>query len=357
MVKRNEYADCLKGVLMLSVVVSHAATAVNWHTFGHFAYIPYSMNAYNMPLFMTISGYYFYYSARKRTCSELISNKLTHILLPCIIWGTIIGCLKSVFDVHVAEEGTGMFSPLWAIWFLWSLCISFCLCIVTLCVQRHSIPISHALAAAICVGLHFLPNDVLPRNNYNIAYMFPFFYAGYLVAMYKLLDFFSIRVLAIVFLLLLAMLPILSHGYLSDLSVWKTGTYIFGNLGWERHLAINVVRIILALLGSVLFSGVFWYVCKIMKAHRQCFSPALRRIKCIILAFGEYSLGIYAIQSIIVEIIFKRLVDILWIPVNYVIVFQCVAFPLTCAVLAGLCLLSCRAISMIDPLRMALLGK
>lgn len=67
--KRDVLPDLLKALLILSVLLQHSATALktgvhlgegNWTNWL-------SASPFNMQLFMGICGYYFYYSAKRRT--------------------------------------------------------------------------------------------------------------------------------------------------------------------------------------------------------------------------------------------------------------------------------------------------
>lgn len=310
-VARSSYADFMKGLLMFSVVAGHCANCMNWISEPHLGFIPYIMGAWDMPLFMAISGYFFFYSASKRTVRELLSNKILHIVLPCVIWGTCVSVLQELTDTHVGAEAGGYFAPHWCLWFLWSICICITLCLIPDRMRRTSPLGAHSAALLICIGLHLLPNDILPRNNYNVAYMFPFFYAGYVSSQYQLTALVRPWLVVAGCIALAVMQGLAAKGYFPDSSVWKSGTCLFGPLGFSKHFQLTVFRMVQAFAGCVSFAALLWYAYGWMRGRSISRLLPVRMAKRFFVCVGEFSLAVYALQSIVVETFFKHWMNVL----------------------------------------------
>lgn len=367
--RRNSYVDILKGLLMFSVVSGHCFYASDWVRDSPPGFIPYFFPSWDMPLFMAISGYFFFKSASKRSVKELLANKVAHILLPCCIGGICICILQELFHTYSYGEGKGWLAPLYSLWFLWSLCICICLCIIPHLISKASEAWAHIAALLISIGLYFIPN-ILPWHNYNTAYMFPFFYAGYIVCQYKLttksrLTYILIFLILLVFLnIALCYEPFSRHFF--QYRVWASGTYLMGKLGFLTHLKLNIFRLVMALSGCVAFSGALWYAYSWGRATNLAHWRPIKAVVSFFTRVGEFSLSVYIIQSIVAETLFKSLMNILHEngTLNQVMQIPCphrlynlVYLPLTSTLLILICLVIIRVLSRYKATRVMLLGK
>lgn len=308
---RSSYADLMKGLLMFSVVACHCAICMNWMSEPHLGFIPYIMSAWDMPLFMAISGYFFFYSASKRTVRELLSNKLLCILLPCVIWGACMGVLETLTGTHAVNEATGYFALLRYHWFLWSICICITLCLIPDRLRRISPLGAHTAALLMCIGLHLLPNDILPYNNYNAAYMFPFFYAGYVTSQYKLTSRVRPWFVIVCCVALASMQGMAAKGCFADSSVWTSGTSLFGPQGFTRHLQLTIFRMVQAFAGCVSLAALLWYAYRWMRGRGISRVLPVRMAKHYLVRVGEFSLAVYVIHSIVVMVFFQHWMNVL----------------------------------------------
>lgn len=80
---RNVYLDVLKGVTMLLVVFGHTfqKTRSDWQEDTLWIVM------FHMPLFMVISGYFFYLSVEKYDIMTFIRKKFLRLYVPSLFWG------------------------------------------------------------------------------------------------------------------------------------------------------------------------------------------------------------------------------------------------------------------------------
>lgn len=82
---RITYFDILKGIAIFLVVLGHCLQTFtpNWQD----NQIALSIYMFHMPLFIFISGYFFYPSVKKIPLKEFIVKKFIHLYLPSLFWG------------------------------------------------------------------------------------------------------------------------------------------------------------------------------------------------------------------------------------------------------------------------------
>ena len=238
--KRDVLPDLLKALLILSVLLQHSATALkmgqhigegNWTNWL-------SASPFNMPLFMAICGYYFYYSAKRRTLGELLKSKLLMILVPCLAWTMLGKCtLCFLYGKHVD------WAPWpWDLWFLWSAVI--CMLLGSIC--HYAFRRVEGWAMALLCGLLCL----VPYDPYNVAYMFPFFTAGYMVSKHNLA---SKAKPWMGWVALAAYIGL--HCFITrESSVWISHSFLLGERPVVVQLGLNAYRFLIGVFGSAAFA-------------------------------------------------------------------------------------------------------
>lgn len=332
--KRDALPDLLKALLMLSVLLQHSATALktgqpigegNWTNWL-------SASPFNMPLFMAICGYYFFYSAKKRTLAELLKSKLMMILVPCLAWITLGKCAKRfLYGLHMN------WWP-WGLWFLWAVLI----CTLLGCICHYAFRRVEGWVMALLCGLLCL----VPNDPYNVAYMFPFFAMGYTVCKHGLV---SKAKPWMGWAALAAYIGL--HCFITrESSVWVSHSFLLGERPVEVQLGLNAYRFLIGLVGSVAFTFItsrLYYACYAATPPPPLTS-VWQRIKRYVMALGQYSLVVYASQAVFLELCTGRLMKTLaWhglydpqaIPFQ---VFQWVCIPLTAFITSLLCLAALR---------------
>lgn len=237
--KRDVLPDLLKALLIFSVLLQHSATALkmglhigagNWTNWL-------SASPFNMPLFMGICGYYFFYSAKRRTLAELLKSKLLMILVPCLAWNAVFkGTANVLYGLHVDWLAwPGM------LWFLWSAMI--CMLLGSICHYAFR-RVEGWVMALLCGLLCLVPNDL-----YNVAYMFPFFAIGYTVCKHNLVS----KARPWMGWTALAAYIGLHCLITGESSVWNSHSFLFGERPVEVQLGLNAYRFLIGLVGSIAF--------------------------------------------------------------------------------------------------------
>ena len=294
--KRDVLPDLLKALLILSVLLQHSATALkmgqhigagNWTNWL-------SANPFNMPLFMAICGYYFYYSAKRRSLAELLESKLLMLFVPCATWFAVGKAVRQVvYGLHVDWLGW----PL-NLWFLWSAMI--CMLLGSIC--HYAFRRVEGWMMALLCGLLCL----LPFDPYNVAYMFPFFAMGYTVCKHNLVS----KARPWMGWAALAAYIGLHCLITKESSVWISHSYLFGERPVEVQLGLNAYRLLIGVAGSIAFCYIVKHVYSIACATLP---QGLRHplLKWYIMALGQYSLVVYASQAVFLELCTGRLMKTL----------------------------------------------
>lgn len=126
--KRNAFFDGIKGLAIFLVALGHCLQGINPDYEKDPVFLLIIM--FHMPLFMVVSGYFFYPSVSKMTFSQYANKKFKRLYLPSLVWGVfqaiLIGTGKlfkgKTLDIYYFSElvVTGM----------WFLTVLFILCMI-----------------------------------------------------------------------------------------------------------------------------------------------------------------------------------------------------------------------------------
>lgn len=301
-IERNSRMDYFKGILMLGVVIGHLITSfkagsdaeVAIHTF---------VRAYDMPFFMLISGYFLAKSVDRYVPWKNALNKISSILIPLVLWlsvfyvfRVIISAVLSGFSFSVKEYISYLVN---SSWFLWSALICSVI-MIAICgiLKRQEL----RLVAAIIVSLGFL---FVPKDIYNLAFMFPFFAVGFFIdyAVSKLPQ----RAVEIIKTASVIAFIVLLCFWSMDYTVWSTGSYILNGEMVDTLIAV-VFRFAIGATGCVTMSVIFD---ALLSSNNKLLSFINRQL----IAAGRNTLTIYLFQGFVVEFIFtlciKKLVEMM----------------------------------------------
>lgn len=354
--KRNEYADLLKGLLIFGVLTEHSGAAIAVPNMARIGVIWYNMLPWIMPLFMAISGYFFYFSAKKRSIKELFYNKVLCLLIPTIVWNYVGKFVYILMTLHKPFCMNSWWPG--GYWFLWSAMV--CILLTMLihyvgCISNRKI--EFFFAGLICVCLHFIP-----EKSYHFAYMFVFFYGGYICNRFSLLSIFKpIHYVAFLIVAITCWLFSTYSGYAADWYQWTSGCYVLGPRGWKYHLFYNLYRDAMGIMGSIGYAGVIFLLWN-GKLQRIRNYPFISHILRLFLTLGKYSLAIYLIQGVLVEIVLWRIVGTLAyhcggnILTEYPLIFKWFMAPAAAIVMGLLCLGIMQIILRYQMLRQIFLG-
>lgn len=81
--------DNLKGFAIILVIFGHALQYVIGTEYAYDNILYRLIYSFHMPLFMMISGFFFYNSL-SRSFVEVFKSKFIFILLPCLIWSLVV---------------------------------------------------------------------------------------------------------------------------------------------------------------------------------------------------------------------------------------------------------------------------
>lgn len=167
--KRIFYIDAMKAVLMFLVVWGHVIqyTNVNEGLDNDIAAFIYS---FHMPLFMMLSGMFFY-KQLKYSCSQMLQKNTLRLLLPAFV---ITLCLFLMVYINKPRGLEDSISWMWHC-FPWFITTLFFCNITTFFIHK---VIRHKGFTFI---LTFLLFCLIPDISSSLLFMYPFFVLGYYI--------------------------------------------------------------------------------------------------------------------------------------------------------------------------------
>ena len=99
---RDEFFDFIKGYAMWIVVFGH--TLGMYNSEGSAIDLGNAITMFHMPLFMVVSGYFFYPSVTRHKCWEFIRGKFIHLYLPSLCWGVFSAVLIGANKIMKHKE-------------------------------------------------------------------------------------------------------------------------------------------------------------------------------------------------------------------------------------------------------------
>lgn len=286
---RNEFVDLAKGVLMFLVTLGHTVQGF----IGGGGYGDFFMNhlfrfiySFHMPAFMTISGFFFYFSYKKRKGRAMIIHKILTILLPVISWNAlgylflyIPGNIHKMTSLEAIIKSMLSYATLW---FLVSVFLNSVLVVAFMEVDRRIHMKWIHRSVLILIGVLFL--FFFPYGEQYI-FMIPYFIAGYMLAERKitLSDPKISKVEIAVSILFMVML----YFYTKEDYIYTTGIYVLRS---EKQIWIDIYRWAIGASGTV-----FFLLC-VKLFNRLKKSTWLRDV---LIRGGRNTLVIYAIQTLV----------------------------------------------------------
>lgn len=237
-----------------------------------------------MPLFMVISGF-FAGNIFKHSFFEVLKNKTWQLIVPVVLWGTLL----YVIDTYIIRnnETSYLNSILWRyFWFLKSLFI----CFILFAIGTYSIRNKHIGLLIVLIISQLLA-------YYKVRYMFPCFVFGYIIN--RNLDFF--------------------RKYIWQIFIISGIVYFLMVPEWDVHKMWPSVskaqilktpleslyqvyfKLIIGIAGSMFCICMCYILFKNVRAE-----GAVARI----CEYGQYTLSIYIIQSLLLETILAQIINI-----------------------------------------------
>ena len=253
--------------------------------------------AFNMPLFMMMSGWFIDLETLQKTNSfNYIVNKFKRLILPAISW-------QVVYILVVSKAIPDPFSAAWLYWYLSALFL--CLCIIMFSAK-------FIKNVWLCITLSTICVIILPFSNFvDINFMFPYLWAGYLLR--KLFD----KEYAKYWVLLFSIVGVCLSIF------WKIEYTVY--ITPFKSLYLNSFMIYAYLyrftIGFCLSASII-YLVKLSENTK-----ALRWMT----EYGKYTLLIYAISPIM-NSIFARLLETFDFHTNDYIMIDITALILSCMI-------------------------
>ncbi|MRG48656.1 acyltransferase family protein [Chitinophaga sp. SYP-B3965] len=293
--KRDLFPDIIKGIAIILVVIGHSIQyGSGEHYFQSESFFQNPLfkiiYSFHMPLFMLISGYFFYFSCNKYSFREGVISRFTKVLLPVIVWAALYFIIKMLLNGEYLGIKATVIQYIkiciTSIWFLWA--VFFCSLAVLV--------VKHFFKDNIYVYLLlFLLTFVVPDFFIIFLYkfMYPFFVLGYLYNKYKTKITWGKQGYWLVGFLLLYI--VLMRFYVYDSFIYN-GQYMHYNKDIPYQLYTDIYRLVVGLVGSVLVILILQYIFK----NRQNSKVAV-----LLGTLGVYSLGIYIITGYIQPLLLK----------------------------------------------------
>lgn len=173
---RDNSVDVIKGIAILLVVLGHA---IQFGTVNFDNNIIYKIiYSFHMPLFMFVSGYIA--SRTKIFNYKFVLRKFNTLVIPFIIWYLINYIVNSKYkELNIIEYMVILIkAPDKGLWFLWILFL--CFCILTIFYRIMKVNKKLIIILLIVLNILGLKFNFIGLNL--VAWYFPFFYIGFLVA-------------------------------------------------------------------------------------------------------------------------------------------------------------------------------
>jgi len=348
--QRNLVADFLKGIMIFCVLYGHSISMINglrgviWQD----SIVNVFVTTFEMPLFILISGYFLWFSLKKKPHFQVLWKRAVSIVLPLLVWEGIPGVYNLVANAGFSKSSVVQFVMRLAFPGLWFLgCYLFCTVLVILVEwalskiqnKKANLVVGIILYAALIIGLHCI------RNNFNnVAFMFPFFLVGFVLSKYGLLNKKGMRNVILGFAVLFV---VLYPFYRPEHSFYMQSAFLLEDTA--ARIPVLLYRFILGLAGCSLFYVMADLLCK--KAENS--KVVLLTVKLGTKTMELYILSMF-IQNYLVKVAKILIRDTAWITdVTAPLVFG----PLFCIALTAICLLINYFVEKVPKLHKVMFGR
>lgn len=170
---RITFYDNLKGLAIWIVAFEHCFIALDPNACD--SYLSNAIQLVQMPLFIAISGFFFYPSMGKYPFKENLQRKFRHLYIPSLSWGIIGSCLMLVYKLinnKEIEAGYFLDSIFTGMWFLTTL---FFLSVIGAFLYRYICNYFFLAWVVIYCIFYFTPPLWIVNE---VEFLLPFFVAG-----------------------------------------------------------------------------------------------------------------------------------------------------------------------------------
>lgn len=305
---RIEWVDWLKCVAMFLVIWGHIIQRISAYSYD----LSYPQGAclsfictFHMPLFTILSGFFF---SEKYSAKEFLIKKTKQLLLPLIVWCFLyLGCLPIIItffdksDIHCIAIIRNIYYGItdWGWWYLRALFLCFVYSYIFIRIFNRRVGIAFVVSLVFLYSLSF--SGCIP-NKYPLTigfvYLYPFFIGGYYFRKYiEIINVHKLKI-GLVSLLLFIVFFFSWHGMPDTFYGMNTSCFANGNEYFVAEgitvIQKTILRIILGITASLSF------VCAVLKLKEHM--NHYKKSADIIQNIGRGTLGIYILQTFIVEI-------------------------------------------------------
>jgi fucose 4-O-acetylase-like acetyltransferase len=294
--QRDLYFDYLRGIPILLVVLGHCiqygSGAAFFNNEAYFDNVVFKLiYSIHMPLFMCISGYFFYFTINKKTTLSVIKSKFIRIILPVIAWNLIVVIYfvfkRGIYQCVCVDFISACFSKMW---FLWA--VFWCSMVVLLVNKLLN---DSLIGYFILIVLTFFLPDIYNIQLYS--FMLPFFILAYLYNKNKILINSYLRNQKLLVGVLLLIYLFLFYFYNHNTYIYTSGFSVLGKKDVFLQLITNLHRFLIGFIGCILA----------VILSKSLFNRSFSKSVVCLSQLGINSLGIYIISGYFFEYILQKI--------------------------------------------------
>lgn len=298
---RIEYIDLAKLFAIYCVLWGHSLQYMSVNNFVNNSIAGF-IYSFHMPLFMVLSGYFFS-SSLKLTFASLIIKKSRQLVLPILSWSIFLEVIYSIWKLC---NGKNIIMSDFlqnirlnidsSFWFLKSL--FFCYILAYIFIKMIKI---EWLA---CFGA--LSLCILNPNVFQLGFMFPFFFIGIFIQKYYTFIEKYDKLILVSSFLLFAIMQFFWRGEYMIYFCKIPAIYDFKTVSYSYRMGVAIFRFVVGTVGSIFFVLLFRYVYYNLKVN--FYFPSI---------LGQYTLGIYIVQTFLWEFLGDYMIFPVYSPLLY----------------------------------------
>lgn len=296
-INRDKYWDILKGITIILVLIGHSIQyAVGGDYFDNKVFLDNTLYkliyGFHMPLFMFVSGYFFFFSLKKRTMKDVLIKLFSTLYIPILCFSFIDAALDGInysFSGVIDFVIKGIADSRNTLWFLWAVIGSSLFTSLVKTYIKDAIWVHFLLI----VVLYLLPDVGI---SHYFKFMYPFYLLGYYINKEKILSKINdhLAPIGVVSFILYILLVLLFFNH--DVYIYFTKTSIITAQDKQYQLYCDIMRIVIGLVGVTGFYSItrsFYQKVTEINAYKYLSD------------LGMKSMGLYCFQSSLFAIIPK----------------------------------------------------
>lgn len=298
--QRINFIDFIKGICMILVIWGHCieyCDPISYQNNNYYSNPLFEIiYSFHMPLFMLLSGYFFANNF-SRSFYSILRRRFIQLVIPCLTWG-IIGLFFIYINSFLSDDTLpsikyvpyAYINIIKNFWFIWAIFLSLIFSFISCKLIKNKI-------WAFC--LSFLILLLLPDNSIFTSlfkYMYPFYWLGYLLNNQKYLFLKRRKYIILttfpLFIILFLFWEIKYYIYITGMAFYKLSlpNLTLYPIKFNEQIKIVFFRYFIGATGSL---SIFYILKHLDNINNRLFY--------LIQNIGKRTLGIYIIQSILLE--------------------------------------------------------